>query len=173
MKEVFEALVKYKVNVDESLLGIVEKLGEDKLLARSDAYFPTVFDQLKHLFSSDINWIKRLRGAFPHSAALAKCRFADYDQEALKALSGKDRSRLFADMRELDRDAAAFVAELDEVALKSTVTYTNYKGQSETHELWKLLLQWFNHGSHHRGSISGQLDVLGVENDYSSLLARI
>lgn len=173
MKEVFEALAKYKAKVDESLLAIVEKLGEDKILAPSKVFFPTVYDQLKHLFGSDVNWIKRLAVAFPRSAALSKCRFADFDLQSLKAPFSEAGRRLFADQREMDRTILAFVAELDAAAFASTIEYKNYKGEAESHELWKALLHWFNHGSHHRGSISAQLDELGVENDYSSVLARI
>jgi len=173
MKAVFEALATYKAKVDESVLGIVEALGDDKALAPTGAFFPTVFDELKHLYGSDINWIKRLKLAFPGSATLASSRFAGYDAAALKDMGGADRARLFADMRAIDLDIRAFVAELDEAALAKSVTYTNYKGQVETHELWKVLLQWFNHGTHHRGAISCQLDSLGVENDYSSVLAKI
>jgi uncharacterized damage-inducible protein DinB len=76
-------------------------------------------------------------------------------------------------MREIDGDVRAFVAELDEEALAAPITYKNYSGKDETHELWKVLLQWFNHGVHHRGTVSGQLDALGAENDYSSLLPKI
>jgi uncharacterized damage-inducible protein DinB len=173
MKELFDALATYKQKVDESLLAIVEKLGEDKLLAPSGAYFPTIYDQLKHIFGSDVNWIKRLKEAFPGSAALSKCRFAGFDLQSLKAPFAAAGSRLFADMAEIDRDIVAFVAELDDRALAATISYKNYKGEAETHELWKALLHWLNHGVHHRGTISGQLDALGVENDYSSLLPKI
>ena len=40
-------------------------------------------------------------------------------------------------------------------------------------ELWKLLFQWFNHQTHHRGQISVQLDLLGIDNDYSLVLDKI
>jgi uncharacterized damage-inducible protein DinB len=173
VKEIFEALATYKMKVDESVLAIVEKLGEDKILAPSGAFFPTVYDQLKHIFGSDVNWVKRMKTVLPKSAVLAKSRFADYDLEALKARPIGDRSRTFADMREIDRDVRAFVAERGEADFAVPVSYKNYKGEAETHELWKVLLQWFNHGVHHRGTISGQLDALGVENDYSSLLSKI
>ena len=173
MKEIFEALATYKMKVDESVLAAVEKLGEDKLLAPSGAYFPTVYAQLKHIFGSDVNWIRRLKASFPGSAALAGSRFAAYDLEGLKALPFGDRARFFADVRELDRDILAFVAELDDGALAGRIEYKGYTGQEETHELWKALLHWFNHGVHHRGTISGQLDALGVENDYSGLLQKI
>jgi uncharacterized damage-inducible protein DinB len=173
VKEVFEALAKYKMKVDESVLAIVENLGEDKLLAPTGAFFPTVYDQLKHLFGADVNWIKRFKLAFPKNAPISRCRFADFDAGTLKSLSAGDRGKLFADMRELDRDVFAFIGALDEAAFSSIISYKNYKGQEETHELWKALLQWFNHGTHHRGTISGQLDALGVENDFSSLLSKI
>jgi uncharacterized damage-inducible protein DinB len=39
--------------------------------------------------------------------------------------------------------------------------------------LWQLLMQWFNHHTHHRGQVSVQLDALGIENDYSGLLDKI
>lgn len=173
MKEVLEALAKYKQSVDESLLGIVEKLGEDKLTAPMGTFFPTVYDQLKHIFGADVNYFKRIGPALPNNAALAKSRFLAYDAAALKALSVSQRAQLFADMREIDLEAYAFVSGLRAEDFSARVTYKNYQGQTETHELWKLLLHWFNHGVHHRGTISGQLDGLGVENDYSGLLQRI
>ena len=173
MKEVFEALATYKIKADESVIAIAEKLGEDKLLAASGAYFPTVYAQLKHIFGSDVNWIKRLKACFPGSVALKASRFADYDLEGLKALPIGERAKFFADQRGIDRDIAAFVAELDDAALAGTVKYKGYTGQDETHELWKSLLHWFNHGVHHRGTVSGQLDALGVENDYSGMLQKI
>jgi len=173
MKAILQALATYKMNVDESVLALAEKLGEDKMLAQSGAYFPTVYDQLKHIFGSDVNWIKRMKAAFPRSGALSKCRFADFDLQSLKAPFAEAGARLFADMRELDRSVRDFVAELDDATLAAPVSYKNYKGESESHELWKVFLQWFNHGCHHRGSISAQLDAVGVENDYSALLPRI
>ena len=173
MREVFEALAKYKQNVDESIIGITEKLDPSKLVAPMGTFFPSVYDQLKHLFGSDVNWIKRLKPAFPESKALGSSRFADFDNDSLKALDAKDAKNLFANMIELDATVRAFVSELDEVGFAKIVAYKNYKGQSESHPLWQVLLQWFNHGTHHRGTISGQLDILGVDNDYSSLIAKI
>ncbi|MGA2545406.1 MAG: DinB family protein [Rectinemataceae bacterium] len=173
MKEILEALAKYKMKVDESVLGIIEKLGEDKLLAPTGAYFPTIYDQLKHVFGSGVNWIKRLKAAFPKSAALSASRFSDFDLQTLKAPFGEAGARLFADIRELDRSVCAFVAELDEKALAAAFTYKNYKGETETHKLWEALLHWFNHDTHHRGAISCQMDSLGIENDFSSLLTKI
>jgi uncharacterized damage-inducible protein DinB len=173
VKEILEALTRYKMNVDESVLGIIEKLGEDKLLAPTGAYFPTIYDQLKHIFGSGVNWIKRLKAAFPKSAALSASRFADFDLQTLKAPFGEAGKRLFADIRAIDREALAFVAELDDAALVAPFSYKNYKGEFETHELWQALLHWFNHETHHRGAISCQLDSLGIENDFSSLLAKI
>jgi uncharacterized damage-inducible protein DinB len=173
VKEILSALARYKLNVDESLLGILGKLGEDELLAPTRAFYPTIYDALKHLFNSDVNWIKRLKAAFPKSPTLAACRFADFDPQALKAPFAEGGARLYADIRELDRAVVALLAELGDRELAAAFSYKNYKGESETHELWKVFLQWFNHGTHHRGAISAHLDALGVENDYSAVLPRI
>jgi uncharacterized damage-inducible protein DinB len=66
-----------------------------------------------------------------------------------------------------------FIEELDENKLKSAFKYKNFKGEDMEGTLWKILLQWFNHQTHHRGQISVLLDMLGVDNDYSSMLGRI
>ncbi len=173
MKEILSALARYKMNVDESLLGILGKLGEDKMLAPTGAFYPTIYDVLKHLFNSDVNWIKRLKAAFPRSPTLAACRYADFDPQLLKASFAEGGARLYADIRELDRAVVALVAELGEAELAGPFSYKNYRGESESHELWKVFLQWFNHGTHHRGAISAELDALGIENDYSAVLPRI
>lgn len=173
MKEVMVALAKYKQAVDQSLLEILEKLGEDKIGAATGTFFPSIYAQLKHVFGADVNYFCRFKPAFPKSSILAKSRFLDYDLEALKILPVSERKRLFADIREMDRDVHVLVSELAPADFSMPVTYKNYQGQTETHELWKLLLHWFNHGTHHRGTISGQLDILGVENDYSGLLQKI
>lgn len=173
MREIIAALAKYKEGVDESLLALLEKAGEGKLSAKTGSFFPTIFDELKHLLGSDVAWIKRLGPYFPHNAPLAKSRFASYDGEALKAAAAGDRARIFADIRAIDAEVRAIVDAFGPEDLAKRVTYTNYKGESQTYELWKILLQWFNHGTHHRGAISCQLDTLGVENDYSSVLTKL
>ena len=173
MKEVFLALANYKAKVDDTLLKILEGLGEDKLMAPTGAYYPTILAELKHLLASDANWFKRLKGALPGNAVLEASRFADYDQEALKALSFPERSRIFADLRELDREVVALVAGLSESSFTQTVSYPFRQGKTDTRELWQALMQWSNHGTHHRGGISGHLDAMGVENDYSSFLATL
>jgi uncharacterized damage-inducible protein DinB len=40
-------------------------------------------------------------------------------------------------------------------------------------ELWKLLLQWLNHQTHHRGQLSIQLEIIGIENDFSKIIDKI
>jgi uncharacterized damage-inducible protein DinB len=51
--------------------------------------------------------------------------------------------------------------------------YKNYKGEDTEKEMWKVLMQMFNHATHHRGQISGLLDMLGIDNDYSAIFPRI
>jgi len=66
-----------------------------------------------------------------------------------------------------------FINELAENQLHSTIKYKNYKGENIEKELWKTLLHWFNHQTHHRGQVSVLLDLLGIDHDYSGLVSRI
>jgi len=52
-----------------------------------------------------------------------------------------------------------FVDELEGSKLSSVIKYKNYKGEDQEQELWKTLLHWFNHQTHHRGQVSVLLDI--------------
>jgi uncharacterized damage-inducible protein DinB len=173
MKKVFEAMATYNRNVNLSVLEIVEKLDGAKVLAVSKAYFPTIADQLSHILQSDIAWFKRLNASLPGNPVLASSRFVTLDTDAMKKEIAGDYRVIFGCLREIDVEILALVKGLDDAVLERVISYKNYKGEQVSVELWKILLQWLNHATHHRGSISAQLDTLGVENDFSAVLPRI
>ena len=72
-----------------------------------------------------------------------------------------------------DQAILEFTREMQPSTFKSVIRYKNFKGEDQEQALWKPLLHWFNHQTHHRGQISVLLDLVGVNNDYSSLLPRI
>jgi uncharacterized damage-inducible protein DinB len=57
--------------------------------------------------------------------------------------------------------------------LSKRLRYKDFKGIEQDLELGGLILHMFNHQTHHRGMISLYLDMLGKENDFSSLLALV
>ena len=55
----------------------------------------------------------------------------------------------------------------DEAMLMQSVSYANSRGEQFTHPRWQLLMQCFNHASHHRGqliTIMRQLDLTEIPN---------
>ena len=84
-----------------------------------------------------------------------------------------DYTKLFQYRKELDDVIILFANGMDESKLSSVLKYKNYKGEEIEKEVWKTLLHWFNHQTHHRGQISVLLDLIGIDHDYSSVVTRI
>jgi uncharacterized damage-inducible protein DinB len=125
-----------------------------------------------HNLFADLNWLKRYGGVFRESKALSH-RIASSDQKALRQEFESDHTRFFQYRREADEVIVRFIDELEGSKLSSVIKYKNYKGEDQEQDLWKTLLHWFNHQTHHRGQVSVLLDLVGVDHDYSSLLTRI
>lgn len=173
MKEIFQALARYNRSVNQSILELVEPLGEEQLKQKTKAYFSTLFDTLFHLLVGDLYWLSRFREFMPESQALAGHPLITVDLKGLRKRYDPDYRMLFQDRRALDDIILQLIDEIEESRLSATVQYTNFKGEIAQGVLWKILLNWFNHQTHHRGQVSIQLDLLDIKNDFSSLLDRI
>jgi len=173
MKTVFQALAKYNSSVNQSIIELIEPLSEEKIMTKTKAFFPSIFETLLHLFFSDLFWLKRFREVFIDSNALMVSKLVPLDGKNLRRKFETDYTKLFQRRRQADEVILQFIEELDEATLSSVITYKNFKGDEVEKELWKVLLQWFNHQTHHRGQVSVLLDMIDVNNDYSSLLPRI
>jgi len=172
MKEIIQALAKYSASVDQSLFELLKPLKKEQMMMQTKAYYPSIFDTLLHVFISDLNWCKRYGGLFKGSKAFTG-GLLSLDDKTLRKEFESDHAKLFRYTKEADNMILQFVQELGETQLDSVITYKNNRGEEIRKELWKTLLQCFNHQTHHRGQISVFLDMMGVENDYSSTLARI
>jgi uncharacterized damage-inducible protein DinB len=172
MKNIFQALAKYNGSVNQSIIELLKPLDKEKIMMKTKAYYPSIFETLIHNFFADLNWLKRYGGVFKESKALSN-RMVSSDQKVLRQEFDSDYTKLFQYRKETDEVMIQFVNELDEAKLNSVIKYKNYKGEDQEQELWKPLLHWFNHHTHHRGQISVLLDMVGVDHDYSSLLTRI
>jgi uncharacterized damage-inducible protein DinB len=173
MKIIFQSFAKYNKVVNQEILKLVEPMPKEKIFQKSKAYYPAIFDSMSHIFNTDIAWLRRYKTALPENKALAESSLLKLDKDAVKKEIEEDYAKLFKYRKELDETTLRFIEELDEDKLNSIIKFTNNRGEQVEKELWKLLLQWFNHQTHHRGQISVQLDMVDVFNDYSSLLNKI
>jgi uncharacterized damage-inducible protein DinB len=75
----------------------------------------------------------------------------------------------FAKRPDMDNRMISFADELTEADLGSVLTYIDSEGKEYKRNFGGCLLQFLNHETHHRGMISLYLEMLGRENDFSSL----
>jgi uncharacterized damage-inducible protein DinB len=172
MKTVFQAFARYNGNVNQSIIELLKPLSREQIMMKTKAYYPSILETLIHTLFADLNWLKRYRGVFRESNVLSH-RIVSADQNALRQEFEGDPTKLFPCRKEADEVIIGFMDELDGAKLTSVIKYKNYKGEDQVQELWKTLLHWFNHQTHHRGQVSVLLDMVGVDHDYSSLLTRI
>ncbi len=173
MKIIFQSYAKYNKAVNQEILKLVEPMPKEKIFQKSKAYYPAIFDTMSHILNTDIAWLRRFKASLPENKALAGSSVLQLDNETLKKEMEGDYTKLFKFRKDLDETIIQFVEELDDNKLNAIIKFKNYKGEEIEKELWKLLLQWFNHQTHHRGQISVQLDMLDLFNDYSSMLNKI
>lgn len=174
MKTVFQAFARYNKNVNEDMLKFfVEPLSREQVFRDLKTYHKSVFAVVKHILLADLNWIRRFRDKFPGSPALEVSAQAKMDNEAVKKELDADYTKLYGYRKELDETILQFINGLGEDEFNAVVEYKDIKGNTVKYELWKLLMQMFNHEAHHRGQAAIMIDMLGVFNDFSALLPKI
>ena len=96
--------------------------------------------------------------------------YMDYKTERGK-LNFPDFSELQKAIETLDNAFVEMVASLSDEDLSRTVTFTTTRGTAE-YALCIFIMQYANHGTHHRGQISQILDEMGVENNFSGIAPK-
>jgi uncharacterized damage-inducible protein DinB len=155
------------------MISILRTVPQGKLAQKFKTFFPTIYDMSFHLLLSDINWMKRFKTLFGTYNSIKMSRMGSYDETKLKEELEGDHKKLFELRVAVDEEIDNFVKELKDDDYGKTLKYKNYKGEDTEKEMWKVLMQMFNHGTHHRGQISGLLDMLGIDNDFSTIFPRI
>jgi uncharacterized damage-inducible protein DinB len=173
MKIIFQALAHYNRSVNESMGEILTGLSKDQLFNETKAFYRSIYDTCIHLLQSDIFWLKRYKAVYPDNDNLKNNELLLMDVENIRKEFESDYKKIFETQKKTDILAEQFINDLTEENYTQAFQYTNYKGVTTERIVWKTLLHWFNHQTHHRGQISAFLDIMGVKNDYSSLLPRI
>ena len=173
MKTIFQAFAKYNGSVNQSVLELLKPLKKEQIMMETKAYYPSIFETLLHNMIADLNWLKRYRDVFKENKALSNSKLVSLEEKSLRKEFESDYTKLYQYRKQADDVIIQFVNEMDESKLNSVIKYKNYKGEDVEKELWKTLLHWFNHQTHHRGQISVLLDLLGIDHDYSSMMTRI
>lgn len=106
----------------------------------------TIIGTLAHVFAADRIWLARIQGA-------PITRFIDDSDRQLSVLRN-DWPPLLAQWD------ALLGAETD-VSVSRVIDYKGLNGNPFQTPLWQIVLHVVNHGTHHRGQVSGFLRALG------------
>jgi len=146
----FRMMAGYNTLANERLYEACGRLSAEDLGRPRQAFFNSILGALNHIMVGDRIWLARFSGADVPSTALDAILYDDFAE--LHA------ARIYEDTRIED-----FAATIDADFLKGTIRYTNHEGRDFEDPVPLLVAHFFNHQTHHRGTIHGMLSQAGVE----------
>jgi uncharacterized damage-inducible protein DinB len=142
--EVLATHIDYTAWASRKLVDCASRLTPEQLNQDFHTADRSVLGTLVHTFAADRVWLARLSGG-PHPGFVA------------------DRDRSLAVLQnewpELHERWKQWARRLTDTS--TAITYIDLKGNQWTQPLWQLILHVVNHGTHHRGQVSGFLRALG------------
>ena len=106
-----------------------------------------VLGTLVHVYAADRVWLGLLEGNPP-------ARFIDPEKDMHLAVLQNDWPELYQRWKK-------WASGLTEDSLRSNFSYKDLKGNPHQTPLWQITLHVVNHGTHHRGQVSGFLRAMG------------
>jgi uncharacterized damage-inducible protein DinB len=107
----------------------------------------SVLGTLVHVYAADRVWLRRIQGNPP-------ARFIDPEKDVRLDVLLDDWPRLLGEWRN-------WAAGLTDEAAGARVQYKDLKGNAYETAFWQIVLHVVNHGTHHRGQVSGFLRAMG------------
>lgn len=136
-------LFDYSTYANRLVLDTAARMTADELRRRAGPSHGNVFTLLRHVMETDAWMLMLARGAqwqdLPEPSTLAELR-TQWEQFA-------------ADLR-------AYIAARSEDELAGTVA-VQFGEHRLTYSLWEMLMQTFQHATHHRGELSAAMTSLG------------
>ncbi len=130
-------------------------------------FFTSLGQLLEHIFVSDMNWMGEFLAVADHGLDLAG-ELGKPPEQGKRAFG--DFATYRAARERLDDFIVACMARLEDADLQKTVSRMTRQGIRLEREVWKALIHFFNHQTHHRGQVSDILDNLKIENNYSNMI---
>lgn len=138
------------------LLHAAAKLSREELTRDFGTADKSVVGTLAHIFAADRVWIGRIQGKPP-------VRFiADED---------RDLERMRREWPIVLQTWKQWGQELSEENVAQACSYQDLKGNAWTTPWWKIVLHVVNHGTHHRGQVSGFMRTMGHQPPSLDLIA--
>lgn len=173
MKNIFQTLAMYNRSVNQSMIDLLGPMPREQVMMDTKAFFHSIFETFMHNLNTDLVWLRRFEGIYPNIKCLRGNAILALEDRQIRKNAEGDFRNIFEIRRHIDALIEEFIHEITDQDLIRAIQYKNIRGVLMEKLLWQALLHWFLHQTHHRGNISVMLDMLGVNNDYSSLISRV
>lgn len=141
MKPILDMLAAYNQWANRRLYAAAAELADSDYRADHGAFFGSVHGTLNHLLAGDLIWMRRLTGEGEAPARL-------------DAVLHDDLAELRAAREAEDERIVVYVAGLSDSDLAGTVRYRTISNPADIEqELLPVLINFFNHQTHHRGQV--------------------
>jgi uncharacterized damage-inducible protein DinB len=166
-KDAVSLFATYNKLSNAAMDGVIGTLNPGEWEKNLGGWFKSVRGLCSHIYLCDFNWLKRF-SKFRDFTVL-KDELFNREPYAFTELLFPDMGEYLAKRPELDEKILAFAAEVTGEDLEGDLSYTDSSGKGMKRNFGGLILQSLNHDTHHRGMISLYLEMLGKDNDFSSL----
>lgn len=144
--------------MNDKLYAACASLSDEERKRDRGAFFHSIHGTLNHLLLADSVWMGRFEGQPFAFKSLGQELYATFDD-------------LRASRREMDARIGRWAAGLTETALEAKLAYSSaVTKRSHAPTLWKVVVHFFNHQTHHRGQLTTLLSQAGVEYGATDLL---
>ena len=164
--EVVRAMARYNRWMNEKVFASAALLGDEECKRDRGAFFKSIHGTLNHLLVADRIWLGRLHGVVPPAGFLA-AGIRALDQELFA-----DFTELRAERQHTDQAIDAWATTVTPSSFEETLRFVAV-GRQREHPLWWVVMQLFNHQTHHRGQITTLLLQAGQDPGSTDLLAML
>jgi uncharacterized damage-inducible protein DinB len=149
--QVFQTFARYNAWMNENIYRACETIPDSRRKQDMGAFFKSIHGTLNHLLIGDRFWMARFEGK-PLPAV------------GLDAILHEDFNDLRAARHDMDTAISGFAANLTDDWLAKPFTFTSrIYDRTFTQPTWRLVMQLFNHQTHHRGQVTTLMMQCGVD----------
>lgn len=135
----------YSAWATQRLMDTAAKLSEEELTRDFKTADKTVLDTLVHIYAADRIWLSRV---------LVEPRATFIDPE------DRDLTLLQTEWPALHQRWKLWLRDFKDDDVLRVIEFKNTKGHAYAMPVWQILLHVVNHGTHHRGQVSGFLRAM-------------
>jgi len=165
-------MAQYNEWMNAKLYETAARLPREELEKERGAFFGSLLGTLNHIMVGDIIWLKRMAAHPAAHRSLEPVRLRA-SPSALNEILYRDFAELTHARKDLDKTILSWTAELSGADLDHALEYRNMKGVPGRKLFGTLVLNLFNHQTHHRGQATTLLFQAGLDIGVTDLLAII